>query len=248
MPLEYKKISILIPVFNEVNTVKAVIERVVHTHCFGNNKEIIVIDDGSCDGTSQLLSELDKDMDFILLAHSKNCGKGAAIRSGIKKAQGDIILIQDADLEYDPCDYENILRNLDDAHPVVYGSRNLKMDRRGYLFYFLGAKILTVFLNLMFSSKLTDVYTCYKAFRSDILKDMDIKSDGFEFELEVTIKTIKKNVVIREVPISYYPRKFESGKKIRFKDGLIGLWTIINLWGAESYLPAQAGCDVHRCL
>jgi len=216
-----KKISVLIPVYNEKDTIREVLKRVFDTPCFGENKEIIVIDDGSYDGTLDILNNLKN------VAHRKNYGKGSAIRDGIKRAEGDIIVIQDADFEYNPNDYEKILEILNDENPVVYGSRNLARKRRGYFLYFFGAKILTGFFNMLFSTNLTDVYTCYKAFKSYAVKDINIQSNGFEFEAEITAKISKKKILIKEVPINYYPRRFNNGKKIRAKDGLRGMWAIL---------------------
>lgn len=222
-----KKLSIIIPVFNEGKTIEEIIKRVTKAPTPQYEKEIIVVDDGSNDGTEKILKNLAEKFHFIFLQHSKNFGKGSAIKTALKKATGDFILIQDADLEYDPSDYQNLLSALNQNFPIVYGSRNLGKAKRGYFLYFLGGRLLTALLNTMFGSNLTDVTTCYKLFRSDILKKIDLRANGFEFCEEVTIKILKSGYSIKEIPIHYYPRKFSEGKKIRFFHGLIGIWTII---------------------
>lgn len=221
------KLSIIIPVFNEKNTIEEILKRVTLAPVLDYKKEIVVVNDGSTDGTEKLLKNLNKEFNFILLRHAKNSGKGAAIKTALKKASGDLVLIQDADLEYNPEDYENLLRAFGKDSPVVYGSRNLGKARRGYFLYFLGGRSLTFFLNLIFGSKLTDINTGYKLFRTDILKKIKLKSHGFEFCEEVTAKVLKLGYPIKEVPIHYYPRKFSQGKKLRFRDGIIALWTIL---------------------
>jgi dolichol-phosphate mannosyltransferase len=222
------KLSIIIPVFNERGTIEEVMRRATNAPSLDYEKEIIVVDDKSTDGTKELLEKLKDRFDFILLHHSVNSGKGAAIKTALSSVSGDVVLIQDADLEYDVNDYENLLRIFDKKKtPIVYGSRNLKKDKEySYLTYSLGGKLITFFCNAMFGSKLTDINTCYKLFRSDIIKNMGLKSDGFEFCEEVTVKALKGGYSIKEVPINYCPRKFSEGKKIRFKDGLIALWTV----------------------
>src|SRR3989338_2367550 len=225
-----KKLSIITPVFNEKETVEEIIKRVIAASTLDYQKEIIVVDDGSNDGTEKILENLRGKFNFLLLRHPQNLGKGAAIKTAIKQVTGYIILIQDADLEYDPNDYQELLRALSNNSPVVYGSRNLGKVKRGYFLYFLGGRFLTAFLNIMFCSKLTDINTGYKLFRTDIIKNLDFESNGFEFCEEVTAKILKSGYSIKEIPIHYYPRKFSEGKKIRFGDGLIGIWTIIKYY------------------
>ncbi|TSA45923.1 glycosyltransferase family 2 protein, partial [bacterium] len=163
-----------------------------------------------------------------LISHEKNQGKGAAIQTGLKNATGDAVIIQDADLEYDPNDIKLLILEMqrDPDLAAVYGSRNLKPKRRGYSFFILGVYVLTQLVNILYRSKLTDVYTCYKLIRTPVFKSLGISSSGFEFEMEVTVKMLQRKLAIAEVPISYNPRKFEEGKKIRFLDGLIGLWVL----------------------
>lgn len=214
------KLSIIIPTYNEGGTITEILERISDARLPSDwKKEIIIIDDGS----RQPL----KLKNHKIIRHEKNQGKGAAIKTALKYAEGDYILTQDADLEYDPSDYKKLLQAIDYKTPVVYGSRNIGSTNKGYLHYVLGAKILTSFINVLFGSKLTDSYTCYKLIPSSLIKSLDIKSNGFEIEAEITAKILKKKFPIKEVAISYNPRKFKEGKKIRFKDGLKGLWTIL---------------------
>ncbi len=196
----------------------------------GYEKEIIVVDDGSSDGTGKLLENLKEKYNFILLSHSQNLGKGAAVRTGLGKVSGDLVLIQDADLEYDPYDYQRLIEAFDDKTSVVYGSRNINPEKRGYFHYVLGVKFLTFLTNFFFNSQLTDVYTGYKLFPANLIKSIPLESKGFEIEVEITAKILKKGIAIKEVPIHYYPRKFSQGKKIRLFDGLIGIWTIVKYW------------------
>lgn len=223
-----KKISILIPVFNEKNTVEAALKRVWEVDFPDYEKEIIVIDDGSTDGSEKILDALKTKFNFILLRHQSNRGKGAALRTGLDKASGDLIIIQDADLEYDPFDYQILLNAWGEECPVVYGSRNLHpVRKRGYFLYYFGSKLVSLFLNLLLGQKLTDTYTCYKLLPAPLIKGLKLESNGFEIEAEITVKIIKKGVPIKEVPINYSPRKFSEGKKIKFKDGLKAFLAII---------------------
>lgn len=222
------KLSIIIPAFNEEKTIENVFKHVWETD-FGNfSKEIIVANDCSTDKTENILEDLRKNYDFLLINHERNLGKGAALRNAIRRVTGDIIIIQDADLEYDLKDYVPILKEFENPEiKVVYGSRNLNPKKRGYFHYVLGARILTDLINFLYHAKLTDSYTCYKAFRLEILKSIPLFSNGFEIEAEITTKILKKNIAIKEVPISYNPRKFSEGKKIKFSDAIKGFITII---------------------
>lgn len=225
------KLSIIVPVFNEKGTIKEIIKRISKASCLGLEKEIIVIDDGSFDGTKKILENLKKDFDFILINSSenqKNQGKGAAIQTGLKYITGDFVLIQDADLEYEPKDYPVLLEPLiNKKADVLYGSRNLIKNPHSSFMYYLGGRFLSSVFNLLFSTNLTDINTGYKVFKSEIIKNLNLQEKDFAFCEEVTAKTIKRGHKIKEVPISYNPRAFQAGKKIRFRDGLIGLWTII---------------------
>ncbi len=221
-----KKVSIVIPVFNEEATIAQVIQSVLDLKLNGLEKEIIVVDDGSNDQTESQMKPFHSQIQF--LKHPRNQGKGAAVRTALTVASGDIIAIQDADLEYRPDDLVHLIREFDDpATEVVYGSRNLNPERKGYPLYVLGVTVLTSLTNWLFGCRLTDIYTCYKLFRSSVIKSVFLASRGFEFEAEITAKILRKGVQIKEIPIRYYPRTFKEGKKIRFRDGVIGGWTLI---------------------
>ncbi len=225
-----RKISVIIPVYNEEKTLLKVIQDVFYFSYDNYEKEIIIINDGSTDKSLKILKNIQLQYHFLLQSYDENRGKGAAIRAGFKKASGDIIIIQDADAEYDPKDWKIILNELKMPETlVVFGSRNLNPRKKGYWHFILGVKFLTGLINFLFNSKLTDSYTCYKVFKRSALNDIDLVSNGFEIEAEMTIKFLKKGIFIKEVPISYNPRSFFEGKKISFVDGLIGLWTIIKL-------------------
>jgi glycosyltransferase involved in cell wall biosynthesis len=224
-----KKLSIIIPVYNEETTVNKIIKLSFNASTPHYKKEIIVVDDGSTDDTAKVLRNNQKNA--FILRHSQNKGKGSAIKTALNKASGDYILIQDADLEYHPNEYNKLLLALTPECNVIYGSRNLqrskKGSKRGYLPFYLGGKFLTKVTNLLYNSNLTDITTGYKLFSSKILKNIKLQSNGFEFCEEVTVKLLKSGQTIKEVPINYLPRKYCEGKKIRLWDGLIGLWTII---------------------
>ncbi len=226
-----RKLSIIIPVFNEKDTVTEIIRKVFAVPVLDYTKEIIIVDDGSTDGSAIILENLQAHFPFRLISQPKNQGKGAALRAGFKFASGEIILIQDADLEYDPADWEKILMAFQNpAVSVVYGSRNLHPKRRGYRLFVFGVAFLTKLINLLFKSNLTDSYTGYKAFRQETLKKIELVSSDFEIEAEITAKLLQAGEKIIEVPIDYFPRRFFEGKKIHWQDGLKGIWTIIKIW------------------
>ncbi|MBU4466677.1 glycosyltransferase family 2 protein, partial [Patescibacteria group bacterium] len=162
----------------------------------------------------------------------KNLGKGSALRTGFGVATGEAIIIQDADLEYSPDDWPKMLAELEKSSDIsaVFGSREMNPERKGYWHYVLGVRFLAFLINFLFKSNLTDPYTCYKLFRAELIKGILLESNGFEIEAEMTVKILKQGGKIKEVPINYYPRKFSEGKKIRVKDGLVGIWTIIRYW------------------
>ncbi|PIV45835.1 glycosyl transferase [bacterium (Candidatus Gribaldobacteria) CG_4_10_14_0_2_um_filter_33_15] len=222
------KLSIIVPVFNEEESIEEIIKRIENVS-IGIEKEIIVVNDGSYDETKDVLERLKRKFNFVSLEHQKNQGKGAAIRTGLLKARGDFILIQDADLEYDPKDYPILLEPLIKKEvKVVYGSRNLFENPRSSKSYFLGGQFLTFAFNLLFFEKLTDINTGYKVFAKEVLEKINLKENDFAFCEEITCKVKQLGYKIREVPIHYHPRSFKEGKKIRwYKDGLRGLWTII---------------------
>ena len=215
------KLSVIIPVYNEKGTILEIIDRVKRVKF---PKEIVIVDDHSTDGTRDLLNHL-YDPEIHVILHDQNKGKGAAIRTALEQVRGDVVLIQDADLEYDPQDYpallEPILKGLAE---VVYGSRFLGAPHRVLLFWhYLGNLIFTFLTNVLYNINLTDMGTCYKVFKTSLLKSLKLKSNRFGFEPEVTAKVCKAKVRIFEVPISYSGRTYAEGKKITWKDGWIYL-------------------------
>lgn len=227
------KLSIIIPTYNEAATIAQVVEAVLKVDLGEWEKEVIVVDDGSTDGTASVLAGQDS---FILLSHEQNQGKGAAIQTGLLHASGDYVLIQDADLEYEPGDIPNLLSLIprggigSSKLVAVYGNRGIKAYPERGMYYVIGAKLLTWTVNILFGSRLRDLYTGYKLLPAGIIKELDIHSSGFEFEAEVTCKMLRKGVSIVEIPITYRPRNKEQGKKIRFIDAVIGFAVIVKLF------------------
>jgi len=221
------KLSIVIPVYNEKGTVLELVRR-VRAVALPLEREIIIVDDFSTDGTRDLIRGLEGP-DARVLFQPKNMGKGAALKAGFAAATGDIVLVQDADLEYDPAEYPALLAPiLDGRADVVYGSRFLSGPHRVLLFWHsVGNKILTAFSNMVTNLNLTDMETCYKVFRREVLAGMTLKSGRFGFEPEFTVKVAKLKCRIYEVPISYSGRDYAEGKKITWKDGLAALWHIL---------------------
>lgn len=221
------KLSIIIPAYNERNTIKEILRRVRAVDLGEIAKEIIVVDDGSTDGTSDIL-RLEEDSTTRVLRNKKNRGKGAAIRTALPHATGDCVIIQDADLEYDPEDYRTMLAPvLKRKAGVVYGSRFTGEHRDMLYWHWLGNKFLNFVTNVLYNTTLSDMESCYKLFSRDSLKGIEIESDGFEFEPEITAKLLKKKVRIYEVPVSYTGREYDEGKKIVWMDGFKALWTLI---------------------
>lgn len=219
-------LSVIIPVFNEENTVDSVLSHVIEQKISGWEKEIIVVDDGSTDRTRKILDKWKKTCSVVL--KDKNEGKGSAVTLGIKKATGDIILIQDADSEYDPKDYPALLAPLSNPKVmVVYGSRFLGSHLSTQFVYAQGNKFVTLITNLLFNTNITDMETGYKVFRKDVIKGLTISAKRFDFEPEITAKILKKGYQIYEVPISYFGRKFSEGKKLTWRDGIHALFTLI---------------------
>jgi glycosyltransferase involved in cell wall biosynthesis len=242
-------LSILIPVFNEKQFIAKLIKRVQAVELNGVEKEIIIIDDCSTDGTREFLQEMENaregsdshvvkdsgsnitiDLTYLrCFYHERNMGKGAALRTGIWNATGDVVIIQDADLEYDPKDYPGLLEPIKDGRAdVVYGSRFLGAPHRVLYFrHYLANKFLTFLSNLLTNINLSDMETCYKVFKRDVFHDIEIEENRFGFEPEITAKVAKKGCRIYEVPISYSGRTYEEGKKITWKDGVKALWCIL---------------------
>ncbi len=221
-----KGLSVIIPIYNEVATLEEILKRVKDT---GLVSEIVMVDDGSTDGTRELLDKITEKKDLKIIFHEENSGKGAAVKTGIAAATGDLILIQDADLEYDPRDYPTLLAPmLDGRADVVYGSRFLGGPHRVLFFWhYVVNRMLTFLSNILTNLNLTDMEVGYKLFRREVLEGIDIKSKRFNFEPEITAKVAKKRVRIYEVPISYAGRTYEEGKKIGVADGFEALWTIV---------------------
>jgi len=220
------KLSVIIPVFNEARTIQEIIHRVQAT---GLADEILAIDDGSTDGSRDLLAKLDGNGNLKVIYHERNQGKGKAVRTGIQNATGDLIIIQDADLEYDPREYPNLLKPIQEGiADVVYGSRFLGAGRRPVLFWNMVAnRILTLVTNVLYNNILTDMETGYKLFRRQVVEDMTLHARGFEFEPEFTAKVLKSRARLYEVPITFNPRDYSEGKKIKIGDAFIAMWTLI---------------------
>ena len=221
------KLSVIVPCFNEINTINEVIKKIKNSEI--KSKEIIIVDDGSNDGSREYLMKLN-DSQIKIIYHSKNKGKGAALYTGIKAAKGDIIIIQDADLEYDPKEYLQVIGPiLQEKADVVYGSRfqGGQPHRVVYFWHRVGNGFLTLLSNIFTDLNLTDMETCYKAFKSEIIKSINIEEKRFGFEPEITAKIAKKNCRIYEVGISYYGRTYKEGKKIGWKDGIRAIWCIL---------------------
>jgi glycosyltransferase involved in cell wall biosynthesis len=218
-------VSVVIPVYNEHQTIAEIIRRVQASPVA---TEIIVVDDGSSDGTVAILKELAETGAIVLVTHLQNRGKGAAVRSGLERVRGDVVIVQDADLEYDPADYPLLLAPIERGlATVVYGSRFLGPHRAMYFWHALGNKLLTLVCNVLFDTTLTDMETGYKVVRSDIAIKISLRSARWGFDPEITAKILRSGNRIYEVPISYAGREFHEGKKITWKDGLVVLFTLI---------------------
>ena len=222
------KLSVIIPAYNEKATIAAIINRVREvTLADGWEKEIIVVDDGSKDGTRDILRGISFP-DVQVIFHDRNQGKGVAIRTGVTRATGDYVIIQDADLEYDPREYDKLLAPLRDKQTdVVYGSRFLGRRERMTLVQLLGNRMLTIITNVLYGTGLTDMETCYKVVPTTVLRSIKLESRGFDFEPEITAKLLRRGFKIREVPITYVGRSAEEGKKIDWRHGIPALKTLV---------------------
>ncbi|MBA3558606.1 MAG: glycosyltransferase family 2 protein [Gemmatimonadaceae bacterium] len=221
------KLSVVIPVFNEAETLLEILNRV---QAESTEKEIIIVDDYSTDGTRAVLKKLESNAGIRVLYHERNEGKGAALRTGFAAASGEIVIIQDADLEYDPAEYARLLKPIVDGKAdVVYGSRFMGADshRVLYFWHYVGNRFLTLLSNCFTNLNLSDMETCYKAFRRDILHKIEIEESRFGFEPEITAKVARAKCRVYEVGISYSGRTYEEGKKIGWKDGVRALWCIL---------------------
>lgn len=220
------KLSVIIPVYNEVESIQVILKRVQDTKLVN---EIIVVDDGSKDGTRDVLKKLDGKKGVRVILHEKNKGKGAAVRTGMAEAKGDILLVQDADLEYDPRDYPELLKPIKEGlADVVYGSRFLGRAHRVTMFWHMVAnKSLTLMTNVLYDTILTDMETGYKIFRREVIDGMTIHANSFDFEPEFTAKVLKRHYRIFEVPITFNPRDYTQGKKIKLHDAFEAVWTLI---------------------
>ncbi len=220
-----RKLSVIIPCYNEEKNIEAIVEKVLQSPV--QDKEVIVVDDCSTDGSRRVLQDKIEPLVSRIIYHEHNGGKGAALRTGFQAATGDVVIIQDADLEYDPMEYPKVVDPIFEGKArVVYGSRFLNQKRKGYFANRMANLGLTRISNFFTHQKLTDMETCYKAFKREIIQSVDIEENRFGFEPEITAKLSKMRIRIHEVPISYYPRTNKEGKKIGFKDGLRALYVI----------------------
>jgi len=219
-------LSVVMPTYNEKNTINEIIEKVLAIDIV---KQLIIVDDCSTDGTKEILQRFASPR-IKLIYHQKNQGKGAALRTGFKEVTGDVVVIQDADLEYDPAEFKEMIAPIQKGKAdVVYGTRlTSARPQRAYLFWHkIGNKFITFLTGIMYNTTLTDIETCYKMFRADLLKELNLISKSFEIEPELTAKLLKKKLRIYEVPISYYGRSYQEGKKIHWWHGVEAVWTII---------------------
>lgn len=227
-----KNVSLVIPVYNEAQTIDTILTRVFVKQLPGWKKQVIVVDDGSTDGTKEKLKRWEKKCTVVF--QKTNQGKGAALREGFKRVQGDVVLIQDADLEYNPSDYATLLTPFSNTRiNIVYGSRFLGPHLSTMFLYALGNKFVTFVTNILFNSNITDMETGYKAFRKEVLKKLKLRANRFDFEPEFTAQVLKADYQIYEVPISYYGRKFTEGKKLTWRDGVIALGVLLR----ERFIP-----------
>lgn len=220
------KLSVLVPIFNEEDTLEEMIKRVRDVPI---EKEIIMVDDGSTDASREILKKYENIKNIKIIYHEENRGKGACIRTAREHISGDIVIIQDADLETDPNDYLKLIKPIENkVTKVIYGSRFLNPEnKRTYGAFYFGGLLVTFVANILFIQRLTDEPTCYKVFDADFFKSIPLNCQRFEFCPEITAKIAKKGIKIKEIPINYYPRSVKNGKKLRWTDGLEAIWTLI---------------------
>lgn len=218
-------LSVLIPAYNEIKSIDTIIAKI---QAVDLDKEIIIVDDGSTDGTRERLATYASVPNVRVIHHEKNQGKGAAIRTAISHIRGDIAIVQDADLEYEPQDYLKLIPVIEGGEKVVYGSRFLNpANRHSYFSFYLGGQIVTLLTNVLYNQRLTDEPTCYKVFETKFLQSIPLECHRFEFCPEVTAKVAKRGIRIKEIPINYYPRSVEEGKKISWFDGVEAIWVLL---------------------
>jgi len=219
-------ISIIIPVYNEKNYIKGTLDRLASVNFENAEKEIIIVDDGSIDGSGEILKTFEKD--YKIIYHQTNQGKGAALKTGLAAASGEIIIIQDADWEYDPADMPKLIKPIVTGQTeVVYGSRMLGKNPVGHWRYYLGNEFISLLTSILYHTRLTDVETGYKVFKKNIIQKFQFVSNDFGIEAELTAKFLKNKIKILELPISYAPRKFDEGKKINWRDGVKAIYILI---------------------
>jgi glycosyltransferase involved in cell wall biosynthesis len=218
-------LSVVMPVFNEQTTIEEIIRRVLTVKI---RIQLIVIDDCSTDGSGEILDRLQRELGFVLIRQPKNGGKGAALRRGFAAVTGDLVIIQDADLEYSPEEFPQLIELICQGRAdVVYGSRFLGRHRVFLFSHYLGNRVLTLATNVLYNTMLTDMETCYKAMRVDVLRSMNLRSDGFGIEPEITAKVFKRGYRVYEIPITYDGRGYHEGKKITWRDGVVALWVLL---------------------
>jgi glycosyltransferase involved in cell wall biosynthesis len=218
-------LSVVMPVFNEAGTIEEIIRRVLAVPL---RTELIVVDDRSTDGTRERLEALQRDLGFTLLLQERNMGKGAALRRGFEKVRGDLVVIQDADLEYSPEEFPQLIDLISEGRAdVVYGSRFLGRHRVFLFTHYVGNRVLTLMTNVLYNTMLSDMETCYKVMRTEVLRSMTLRSNGFGIEPELTAKIFKRGYRVYEVPITYDGRGYDEGKKITWRDGVVALWVLL---------------------
>ena len=224
-PITDPLLSVVMPVYNEAGIVEGVVRRVL---CVPIRIQLVVVDDGSTDGTRPMLEALQRELGFRLVLQAANQGKGAALRRGFTEVTGDIVVIQDADLEYSPEEFPQLIDLICQGRAdVVYGSRFLGRHRAFLFTHYVGNRLLTLVTNVLYNTMLTDMETCYKAMRVDVLRSITLRSDGFGIEPELTAKIFKRGYKVFEVPITYDGRGYEDGKKIGWRDGFVALWVLV---------------------